>query len=314
MVFAPAINGGAGSVIDHRDATYFDSLYENNGNYISTINLWRQENPSASIGEVYSSSQRELLMANEDGFRTGFELGWWNAEANALGYSGVAIGVVGMTVNPTNENDEIIGTSSDDVLYMLSGDDVVDGGDGEDFIDGGDGNDHLIGGKWAFKDIIYGGNGDDFIGGGGGPDMLYGEAGNDEIRAGHGKDIITGGTGADILYGGGGGNVFESELDGSVDNLYIMSDFRGHGFEWGRNHGGINADIVKELDVNDRITILGTSQSDLSFRDVAAGTFNQSQAGIGIFDGEMLEALYVGTSLNSGQLAAITTADSSRFW
>ena len=105
-----------------------------------------------------------------------------------------------------------------------------------------------------------------------------------------------------------------SELDGSVDELFILSYFRGHGYEWGRNHGGINADVIQELDTDDRITILGTTDSDLSFRDVVAGTHNQSQAGIGIFDGEMLEAIYVGSNLDANQLDSITGADPSRFW
>ena len=100
----------------------------------------------------------------------------------------------------------------------------------------------------------------------------------------------------------------------SVDELFILSDFRGHGYDWGRNHGGINADVIQELDADDRITILGTSDSELSFMDVVAGTHNQSQAGIGIFDGEMLEAIYVGSNLDANQLDNITGADPSRFW
>ena len=99
-----------------------------------------------------------------------------------------------------------------------------------------------------------------------------------------------------------------------VDELFILSDFRGHGYDWGRNHGGINADVIQELDADDRITILGTSDSELSFMDVAAGTHGQLQAGIGIFDGEMLEAIYVGSNLSINQLDGITGADPSRFW
>ena len=152
------------------------------------------------------------------------------------------------------------------------------------------------------------------MGVGGGPDALFGDAGDDEIRAGHGKDFLSGGGGADVLYGGGGTNTFSSQLDGSVDELFILSDFRGHGYEWGRNLGGINADVIQELDTDDRITILGTTDSELSFRNVVAGTHNQIQAGIGIFDREMLEAIYVGSNLDANQLDNITGADPSRFW
>ena len=225
--------------------------------------------------------------------------------------------------HPTNRSDSLRGTENqdsiflfagDDTFYAGEGDDVVRGGDGEDYIDGQSGNDTLIGGSAAYKDVLLGGAGDDFLGGGGGPDHISGQADSDEIRAGHGKDLLSGGSGADVLYGGGGTNTFLSEQDGSVDEFFILSDFRGHGYDWGRNHGGINADVIRELDTDDRITILGTSDSELSFREVVAGTHNQSQAGIGIFDGEMLEAIYVGSNLDANQLDSITGADPSRFW
>ncbi len=203
------------------------------------------------------------------------------------------------------EEDSLIGGAGDDTIY---------GGNGNDRIEGGAGNDYLIGGKWAYADDIYGEDGDDFLGGGGGPDSIYGNAGIDEIRAGHGKDYLDGGAGGDTLYGGGGGNTFASEQDGAVDNLYVMSDFRGHGYEWGRNHAGVNADAITELDSDDRITILGTTDENLTFTNVAAGTHNQSKAGIGIFDGGTLEAIYLGTNLSMTQLDAITGTDSSRFW
>ena len=284
------------TVFADKEAEYFDFELSTGGTSIDNEYSYK-------IRDKYDSSNR-VDLAKEYGVSGNFDLGWWDY----ISFESQAI------ASTTEGVDEITGTPGNDNIYSLGGDDLIDGGDGEDYINGGAGNDTLIGGKWAFKDVIYGGVGDDFIGGGGGPGMLYGENGNDEIRAGHGKDILSGGDGADILYGGGGGNTFESELDGSVDHLFIMSDFRGHGYDWGRNHGGINADVIKELDTNDRISILGTSQSELSFRDVAANTYNQAQAGIGIFDGEMLEALYVGSNLSAGQLAAITTADSSRFW
>ena len=225
--------------------------------------------------------------------------------------------------HPTNGPDSLRGTEDQDSVYLFDGDDtyyagkgddLVRGGNGEDFIDGQDGNDVLIGGFAAYKDELLGGRGDDLLGGGGGPDHIYGQEDNDEIRAGHGKDLLSGGSGADILYGGGGTNTFLSELDGSVDELFILSDYRSHGEEWGRNHGGINADVMQGLDTDDRITILGTTDSELSFREVVAGTYNQSQAGIGIFDGEMLEAIYVGSNLDANQLDSITGTDPSRFW
>jgi len=207
-----------------------------------------------------------------------------------------------------------IGIESSAIRYQGEDyEDLLFGGSKSDTISGGGGNDLLNGGPEPVADYLYGEAGDDYLAGGGGPDQLYGGTGNDEIRAGHGKDTISGGNGADILYGGGGTNSFLSEADGSIDQLYVMSDFRGHAFDWGRNHGGINADIITEIDANDRITILGTSDSALTFRAVAAGTYNQTRSGIGIFDGDSLEALYIGSNLNASQLDSMTTGDPTRF-
>lgn len=176
-------------------------------------------------------------------------------------------------------------------------------------------SDNLLGSKgangvaWA-NDVIEGDEGNDFIGGGGGKDFLYGGAGDDEIRAGYGHDILTGGSGADVLYGGGGSNTFTGERDGSVDELFIMSDFRGHGHEWGRNHGGVNADAIQELDPYDRITILGTATENLTIREVP----DYGVGFIGIYDGDSLEAGYLGNNLTVNQLASMVTGDPTRFW
>jgi len=213
----------------------------------------------------------------------------------------------------TTLNDTIDGKGGDDYIVSGAGDDTVIGGSGSDRLLGGAGNDFINGGAEPIADFLYGEEDNDYLAGGGGPDQLYGGTGNDEIRAGHGKDTISGGDGADILYGGGGTNSFLSEADGSIDQLYVMSDLRGHAFDWGRNHGGINADIITELDTNDRITILGTSDSALTFRAVAAGTYNQTRSGIGIFDGDSLETLYIGSNLNASQLDSMTTGDPTRF-
>ena len=208
----------------------------------------------------------------------------------------------------------IYGSTDSDLIYGGAADESIWGFDGVDTIDGGAGNDVINGGLGIEVDYLFGAGGNDFIGGGGGADHIYGQDGNDEIRAGQGKDIVSGGGGSDVLYGGGGANTYLSEADGDLDQLFIVSDLRSHGFDWGRSHGGINADVITELDQNDRITILGTSDSSLTYRQVAAGTYNQTQAGIGIFDGETLEALYIGNNLSLSQLDAITTADPSRFY
>ena len=209
-----------------------------------------------------------------------------------------------------SEYEKIIRTAGTRADWYLNSTSTVDY-----YYFGNESSETLLGAKgangnaWA-HDIIEGEGGDDFIGGGGGRDILIGDSGNDEIRAGYGHDLLDGGIGSDILYGGGGGNIFESELDGYSDHLFIASDLRAHNHEWGRIHGGINADIITELDDNDRITILGTSNENLTFVPWEFGDYS----GVGIFDDASLEALYIGNNLNTGELANIVDADPSRFW
>ncbi len=265
-----------------------------------TINDNDTESPSTSNDKnLTGTSGNDLLSGNEGNNAGNDTINGADGNDTIYGYGGT---------------DSLIGGAGLDSIYGGDGNDTVHGGDGNDTIEGGTGDDYLLGGTWAYADDIYGGEGDDYLGGGGGPDSIYGNAGIDEIRAGHGKDYLEGGAGGDILYGGGGGNTFASEQDGAVDNLYVMSDFRGHGYEWGRNHAGINADVITELDLDDRITILGTTDENLTFANVAAGTHNQSQGGIGIFDGDTLEAIYLGTHVSMSRLEEITSTDSSRFW
>ncbi len=52
---------------------------------------------------------------------------------------------------------------------------------------------------------------------------------------------------------------------------------------------------------------------NLSYRNIAAGKYSQDDAGIGIFDDESLEAIYLGTNLSMAQLDTITDADASTF-
>ncbi|MDR1285086.1 MAG: hypothetical protein LBJ88_02670, partial [Campylobacteraceae bacterium] len=90
-----------------------------------------------------------------------------------------------------NDNDDIQGTSSDDIIkaeggedivYTQNGNDIVYGGDGDDIVDTGAGNDRLIGGK--------------------GDDYLKGDSGNDTYiySKGGGRDFIVDSAGNDVLY------------------------------------------------------------------------------------------------------------------
>jgi Ca2+-binding RTX toxin-like protein len=96
-----------------------------------------------------------------------------------------------------------------------------------DSIDGGPGKDVISGGAGA--DVIHGGTGDDTITGGPGvaaspgipaaTDQLYGDDGNDIIKAGNGDTgaLLDGGAGKDQLYGGLAANV----MNGGDGNDYL---------------------------------------------------------------------------------------------
>ncbi|MCV4265952.1 calcium-binding protein, partial [Pseudomonas capsici] len=64
------------------------------------------------------------------------------------------------------------GSEGDDLINGWVGNDLIEAGAGNDVIDGGDGN-----------DIIHGGAGNDTIDGGYGVNQLFGEAGDDVLKA-----------------------------------------------------------------------------------------------------------------------------------
>ena len=124
-----------------------------------------------------------------------------------------------VTIIGSPGNDDITGTSSDDVISTFGGDDIVwgayggndliCGGDGNDTLRGGVGSDTLIGGEGDDKlvggedhDTLQGGNGADALSGGLGDDTLYGGSGNDRLRGDEGVDVCNGQTGTDQHRGG----------------------------------------------------------------------------------------------------------------
>jgi len=177
------------------------------------------------------------------------------------------------------------------------------GSNNSDIIYGYDGSD--------YADMITGMNGDDFIYGYKGADYLEGGDGTDEIRGGNGKDTIVGGSGSDQCYGGFGLNLFEDELDGSTDTLFIKSDMwaiNPHLGTAGNNPDGKKADILTELDPDDRIIIQGVSTNSISLSEVTyindMGVILDS---IGIYADGALEAIYIGSNLNINELTLMTT-------
>ncbi len=109
-------------------------------------------------------------------------------------------------------NDTIYGGNGNDILDGGAGNDKLYGKNGDDFLSGGEGKDELHG--WYGKDILDGGNGDDKLFGRSGDDLLLGREGNDQLHGQNGNDTLDGGTGDDRLRGGSG----EDHLDGGEDS------------------------------------------------------------------------------------------------
>ncbi|MGK7922554.1 MAG: DUF6851 domain-containing protein [Trichodesmium sp.] len=82
----------------------------------------------------------------------------------------------------TNDNDELTGTSANNLIYSNRGDDLVNGEAGNDLLFGGKGDDTLNGG--AGVDVICADLGDDLLTGGSGGDRF-------DFQLDHGNNIIT---------------------------------------------------------------------------------------------------------------------------
>ena len=158
--------------------------------------------------------------------------------------------------------------------------------------------------------LLTGGDGANSIFGLSGWDVIDAGAGNDSVRGGNGRDVITGGTGSDELWGDFGWNTYLENNDGEQDLLVIKSDqfLENYWYEKsGNNPNGEKADIITELDAFDQIKILGVDTSQITIDQASA----HSQSALGIFAKGFLEAVYVGTNLNIGQLLDMVSGDAS---
>jgi Ca2+-binding RTX toxin-like protein len=127
-------------------------------------------------------------------------------------------------INGTNGNDNLVGSSTNDILF---------GGLGADTLIGGLGNDILFGGLGA--DTLIGGLGNDILDGGSGDDILDGGLGNDILFGGLGADTLIGGDGSDIYHVDNAGDVVTEYFDGDlggVDTVFSSVNFTlGFGLE-----------------------------------------------------------------------------------
>jgi len=133
-------------------------------------------------------------------------------------------------------DDTVIGTSADEVIYGEVGNDILNGGSGNDTLRGGVGNDTLNGGDG--DDIIYSSNSgsrweneeeyqNSNISGGNGNDTIRGTMGNDIVHGGHGNDDINVYGGINTVYGDGGddyirANINTTELDSNPDATSLI--------------------------------------------------------------------------------------------
>src|SRR3989344_4238771 len=106
-------------------------------------------------------------------------------------------------------NDRIRSGGGNDCILAGEGNDVMDGGSGDDVISGEGGNDRINASSGS--DIVFGGSGNDNLEGGSGNDELFGEDGIDNLKGGSGNDLLVGGPDQDAAIGGTGTDTCEAE-------------------------------------------------------------------------------------------------------
>lgn len=95
----------------------------------------------------------------------------------------------------------ICATAADENITGTTNQDIICGGGGHDTIDAKGGDDYIDLGPTGGSTVTAGG-GIDTVYGSAGDDVIYGEDGNDTIYGGGGADILIGGTGADTISQG----------------------------------------------------------------------------------------------------------------
>jgi Ca2+-binding RTX toxin-like protein len=190
--------------------------------------------------------------------------------------------MVGLTQNPSEGDDQLIGTVKAEQFHGGQGNDSISGRAGDDALYGDAGNDSLAGDDG--NDLLDGGEGNDGLSGGNGSDTLLGGGGNDTLLGGNGNDILDGGAGNDLLRGnehwgsgnntyrfgkGDGQDVIQGYADNTTGKLNIME------FKAGvlpsdvvvkrvsdPDYGGINALELSIAGSTDKVTITGFFMSD----------------------------------------------------
>jgi Ca2+-binding RTX toxin-like protein len=170
----------------------------------------------------------------------------------------------------TNSDDQITGSSWNEVLLAHGGDDILHGGDGDDLIDGGDGEDVA-----DYADAVVGvkvnlGTVGSQNTGGGGLDTLVsiegliGSSFNDELLGNANSNILYGGGGSDVLDGGAGDDVL---VAGVGAGQYLGGDGRDK-----IDLSGLGVDLVVNLRTGEVLGAGVTGTSVSGIEDVKSGS------------------------------------------
>lgn len=155
-------------------------------------------------------------------------------------------------------DDNIGGSSGNDILFGFRGDDTMLGGAGNDILKGGSGDDIVKGAVGA--DNVNGGSGDDILRGNGGFDTIIGGTGNDMLFGGGGRDNLRSGTGDDTMSGNGGADTISAGSGDDVIDGGNGSDSIDAGTGDDVVRGGNGADTIEGGAGDDRLT--GGSRAD----------------------------------------------------
>ncbi|TMP39214.1 hypothetical protein CWB98_01105 [Pseudoalteromonas rubra] len=195
----------------------------------------------------------------------------------------------------TSGDDELHGTSEDDVINGLGGNDSLHGKKGADVLIGESGHDKLFGGEG--DDRLEGNNGNDLIYGDEGEDSLIGGAGHDKLLGGTGDDSLRGDKGDDLLIGGQGDDYYLFNLGDGLDAI----DNRGRKGDTDRIllGEGVLPDQVKIRRVdNDLIIIIQEGVDEIRVANYYINeasridylVFNDPNSSVALWDAATLEA------------------------
>lgn len=235
------------------------------------------------------TAQNDTIYANAS--QRGFAFGQGGSDI-------IYCGAAGTTVAGASGNDTVYGGAVHDQITYNGGNLLAYGGGG---------NDDLWG---SGNDLLYGGVGDDNISNSGiHRARLYGDAGNDSLRAsdqndshygGSGIDHITAAGGNDLVYGGYGND--SASGDDGADTMYgdAGNDFLNGDLGHDKLYGGTGNDSLFSDTGND--LLMGDAGNDYLFggagKDILRGGtgFDIFDGGLGadvfIFDdGDMRKAL-----------------------